>query len=182
LFKTHAYTPTGHGNFDTYTFHWDNIRFDGPRLQPYDVHQANDVVYLQANGDRPVGDMQTVAIDLPESRPNPVLFGQLHGALNGQVHLSINGGEAIPVHPDEYPLDDCVSGEWRDWKSFRLPLNPDWLQTGENNLTWTVGPRPTCAADQDWWDGYSVKFLQVQLDGGEDRSIVFEDRFQSNSR
>lgn len=179
MFKTHAYTPTSQGNFDTYTFHWDNIRFDGPVTGQYDVFQADDVVYLQADGNRPIDDTRSVGINLPRVGENPVLFGQLHGALRGQVRLSINGGPELEVNPYEYPLDNCVSGQWRDWKSFRVELEPDWLQVGENTLTWRVGPRPDCAGNPDWWDGYSVKFLQIQLDPATNVNTVFDDRFEA---
>ena len=41
LFKTHAYNPTKDGNHDVYTFHWDNIRFDGPVGGRYEVAEAS---------------------------------------------------------------------------------------------------------------------------------------------
>ena len=161
VFKTHAYTPEKDGNYDTYTFHWDDIRFDGPVVGRYDAHVADDVVYLQANGDRPIGDTETVTVTLPEVGPNPVLFGQLHQPLRGQVLLSINGGPDIEVSPYEYDVDGCFSS---DWKSFQLPLDPAWLAPGPNTLQWTVGQRPDCAAGSSAWNGFSAKFLQVQMD------------------
>ncbi|MEM7205318.1 MAG: hypothetical protein AAF628_33995 [Planctomycetota bacterium] len=164
LFKTHAYTPTGHGNFDTYTFHWDNIRFTGPAVGRYRAWPADSVVYLQRNGSRPIGDTATVNVSIDELGENPVLFGQLHGLLRGQALVSVNGGPEMTVNPEEFALGDCVSGEWRDWKSFRLPLDRNALREGANTLRWRVGPRPACAQGQDWWDGYSVKFLQIQTD------------------
>ncbi|MEM7049086.1 MAG: hypothetical protein AAF604_05480 [Acidobacteriota bacterium] len=177
LFKTHAYTPEfSAGNTDTYTFHWDNIRFSGPRVGRYEVFEASDVVYLEADGNRPIGTTETVQIDLPRVGPNPVLYGQLHQPLTGQVLLSINDGPNLVVDPYEYDRDN---GCWsRDWKSFRLELDPDWLRAGSNDLRWTIGPRPACATTYWAWDGFSVKFLQVQLDaaGG-----VFEDGFESGS-
>ncbi|MEM8993595.1 MAG: hypothetical protein AAGF23_02260 [Acidobacteriota bacterium] len=177
-FKTHAYTPESTaGNTDTYTFHWDNIRFTGPVVGQYDAHPAGDVVYLQRNGHRPLGDTQTVTVDLPEVGPNPVLFGQLHQPLVGQVLLSINGGPDLTVHPYEYDRDDgCYSG---DWKSFRLELDPAWLRPGANDLRWTVGPRPACATSEWAWDGFSVKFLQIQTDGA--FASIFRDGFESGS-
>ncbi|MEM7581967.1 MAG: hypothetical protein AAF560_01185 [Acidobacteriota bacterium] len=176
-FKTHAYTPESTaGNTDTYTFHWDNLRFSGPEVGRYDVFPASDVVYLEANGDRPIGSTETVTVDLPRVGPNPVLFGQLHQPLNGQVLLSVNGRPDLVVHPYEYDRDDgCYSG---DWKSFRLELDPAWLQPGVNTLRWTIGPRPDCATSYWAWDGFSVKFLQIQLDGA---SLLFQDGFESGS-
>ncbi|MFK7830205.1 MAG: hypothetical protein AB8B57_10535 [Congregibacter sp.] len=171
-FKTHAYTPYKLGNQSTYTFHWDNIRFSGPALQPYKAYHANDVVYLQRNGDRPVGDEVTVAINLPdEPGENPVLVGQINAPLNGQPLLSINGGPDIVVGPDDFPIGDCSSGEWRDWGSFSLPLRSGDLRSGENTLRWKVGPRPVCAEGEYWWDGYSVKFLHIQTDASEGAEV-----------
>ncbi|MFN3254203.1 MAG: hypothetical protein ACE37B_00775 [Ilumatobacter sp.] len=162
LFKTHAYNPTKDGNLDTYTFHWDDIRFDGPVVGRYDVREADDVVDLQRNGHRPIGDSQTVTIDLEDIGRNPVLFGQIHQPKRGQVLLSLNGGQNVEVSPDQYDIDDCLS---TDWKSFRYELDPSQLRVGSNTLTWTVGPRPNCTYERDThWDGFSVKFLQIQSD------------------
>ena len=161
VFKTHAYTPYKQDNFDTYTFHWDNILFDGPKVGQYDAHYADDVVYLQRNGHRPIGDSQSVSIDLPQTVDNPVLFGQLNSPKRGQVLLSVNGRPAIPVNPYQYDRGDCFS---QDWKTFRLPVPPEWLLPGVNTFNWTVGPRPACDYGPYDWDGFSVKFLQVQSD------------------
>ena len=164
VFKTHAYTPHKNNNFDTYTFHWDNIRFDGPVVGKYETHYADEVVYLQRNGDRPIGDSQTVNITLDEIGPNPALFGQIHQHKAGQVELRINGGPTIEVNPFEYAPDGCPTGEWNDWKSFRLELDPADLVVGTNTLTWTVGERPSCHGGPLLWDGFSVKSLHIQTD------------------
>ena len=160
LFKTHAYNPVKDGNTDTYTFHWDNIRFDGPVVGAYNTYEADDVVYLQRNGDRQVGESETVTITLDELGEDPVLFGQIHQPKRGSVLLSVNGGDPVEVHPYEYERDDCASDHWT---SFRLPLDPGQLQPGENAFTWTIGPKPACATGVIDWVGYSVKFLQVQM-------------------
>ena len=160
LFKTHAYTPKKDGNRNNYTFHWDNIRFDGPYVGEYENFEADDVVYLQTNGSRPIGASQTVAIELPYVGKNPVLFGQVNSPLRGQVLLSVNGGDDFAVHPYEYTTHDCSSS---GWKSFQLALDPVLLQAGTNQLTWTIGPRPDCALA--WlWDGFSIKNLELQFD------------------
>jgi len=161
VFKTHAYTPQKDGNFDTYSFHWDNIRFNGPVTGQYESYPATDVIYLQRNGDREIGESQSTTVELPAKIDNPVLFGQLHNPKSGQVLLSINGQEDIVVHPYEYDRDNCFSG---DWKSFRLPLNSEDLNPGTNTLTWTIGPRPNCNFGPIDWNGYSAKFVHIQLD------------------
>lgn len=161
LFKTHAYNPVKDGNTDTYTFHWDNIRFDGPVVGNYQAHQASDVVYLQRNGDRTVGESETVTVNLSDIGDNPVLFGQIHQPKKGHVLLSINGGPDIAVEPYEFDRPDCASDHWT---SFRLELDPADLQLGENELTWTIGPKPDCANGPIDWNGFSVKFLQIQTE------------------
>jgi hypothetical protein len=160
VFKTHAYTPEKDGNMNSYTFHWDNIRFSGPVVGRYEVFEASDVVYLQAGGDRAIGEKETVTIDLPHIGPNPILFGQVHNPKSGQVLLSINGRSDIVVHPYDYNPGTCSSA---GWKSFQFPLDPDWLVQGTNTFTWTIGPRPNCAEDF-LWNGFSIKDLEVQFD------------------
>ncbi len=160
VFKTHAYTPEKDGNMNSYTFHWDNIRFSGPVVGRYESFEANDVVYLEANGDRQIGEKATITLDLPHKGPNPILFGQVHKPLQGQVLLSINGRPNIVVNPYDYNPGTCSSG---GWKSFQLPLDPSWLKNGSNTFTWTIGPRPNCA--ENWlWDGFSIMGLEVQFD------------------
>ena len=158
LFKTHAYTPTKDENYDRYTYHWDNIRFSGPRVGEYAAWESSDLVYLQANGNRDLGEHALATIQLDEIPAHPRLFGQLHGALTGQVLLSINGGEFREVHPYDYAADECGTG---GWSSFGLPLSASELRLGQNEFRWQIGPRPTCAAD--WvWNGFSVKSLEIQ--------------------
>ena len=162
LFKTHAYTPEKDGNMNTYTFHWDNIRFSGPVVGLYENFEAGDVVYLQANGNRQIGEYETVTIDLPHIGSNPVLFGQVHNPMFGQVLLSINGRSNIVVHPYDYNPGTCYS---TGWKSFQLKIDPSWLKKGENTFKWTIGPRPTGCGVEGWmWDGFSIKDLEIQFD------------------
>ncbi len=158
VFKTHAYTPEKDGNTNSYTFHWDNIRFSGPVVGRYENFEANDVVYLQANGNRSIGENKTVTIDLPHVGSNPVLFGQVHNPQAGQVLLSINGRPNVAVHPYDYTFNCSSSG----WKSFQLKVDPSWLHEGENTFKWTIGPRPNCT--EDWlWNGFSIKDLEIQF-------------------
>lgn len=160
LFKTHAYTPEKEGNLDTYTFHWDNIRFSGPVVGRYESFEANDVVYLQANGDRQIGENETVTINLSHVGESPILFGQVHNPMQGQVLLSVNGHPNVAVNPYDYNSGTCSSS---GWKSFQIPIDPGWLQKGINTFTWTIGPRPNCA--EDWlWNGFSIMGLELQFD------------------
>ncbi len=162
LFKTHAYTPQKDDNNNLYTYHWDNLRFSGPVVDRFDVFEADELVYLQANGSRPIGTSESTSINLPAAAwplDNPRLFGQLHGAMTGQVELSINGGPFTAVDPQDYDNGCNASG----WSSFLLPLNTSQLVPGDNQFTWRIGPRAPCVAD--WvWDGFSVKSLEIQVD------------------
>ncbi len=159
VFKTHAYTPEKDGNYNNYTFHWDNLRFSGPLVGRYENFEANDVVYLQ-HGNSQIGDKETVTVDLPHIGPNPVVFGQVHSPMSGQVLLSINGRSNITVHPYDYNPGTCSS---TGWKSFQLKVNPTWLVAGRNTFTWTIGPRPNCA-ESFLTNGFSVKDLEIQFD------------------
>ena len=178
LFKTHAYTPVKDGNTNIYTFHWDNIRFSGPVIGKYKTYEANDVVYLQRNGDMDIGKSQEVTIDLPKIGNNSVLFGQVNSPQKGQVLVSING--AIPIEVSPYDYVDKANCHTDGWKSFRLELTPTQLTTGVNTFNWIVGPRPKCSNNRyfPWdssnpittgtgfypWNGFSIKSLEIQMD------------------
>ncbi len=160
VFKTHAYTPEKDGNTNTYTYHWDNIRFSGPVKGLYESFDADGVAYLQGNGDREPGENETITINLPHVGKDPVLFGQVHNPMIGQVLLSINGRPNITVHPYDYTFDGCFSS---GWKSFQLEVDPSWLEAGDNTFKWTIGPRANCV--ESWvWDGFSIKELEMQFD------------------
>ncbi|MEM7799170.1 MAG: hypothetical protein AAF633_08275 [Chloroflexota bacterium] len=161
LFKTHSYTPSKDRNVDDFTFHWDNIRFDGPVVGLHDAYDADDVVYLQANGDRQVGESETVNINIPDVGDNPILIGQINQPKKGQVLLSINGQPDILVNPRNYTLPGCMS---RNWNTFQMEIDPSLLQAGNNTFKWTIGPSPGCETHEYDWDGFSVKSLQIQMD------------------
>ena len=180
VFKTHAYTPVKDGNTHMYTFHWDNIRFSGPITGKYKTYEAapEDVVYLQQNGDRDIGESQKITIELPEIGENPVLFGQVHSPQKGQVLLSINGTPAQVVSPYDY--EDEPNCHTDGWQSFRLELDPRQLKVGVNTFHWIIGERPACANNRfyPWdpttpintgsgfypWNGFSIKDLEIQVD------------------
>ena len=171
MFKTHSYTPSKDNNNDTFTFHWDNIRFDGPVVGRHDAYDADNVVYLQRNGSREIGETETVNIKLPRVGPNPVLIGQVNQPMKGQVLLSINGRPNIEVESDQYSEPNCISN---NWKTFYIELDPSWLQEGDNSFQWTIGPRNPCVTDENQWDGFSVKALQVHVDQDDSAEVPTE--------
>lgn len=162
MFKTHAYTPNKDGVHNMFTYHWDNIRFNGPKLPAYENFEYAPIVNLAANGSRPIGETETFTMDLPKIGPNPALFGQIQQPNRGQVLLSVNGNPNISLTDYMNLMDNnCNSG---GWTSFRTPINPSLLKVGVNTFKWTIGPRPSCMAE--WgWDGFSVKGFEVQYDG-----------------
>ena len=54
-------------------------------------------------------------------------------------------------------------GEVYDARSGKI-YSANMTLVGDNTLRWTIGPRPACAAGQWWWDGFSVKGVEIQLD------------------
>lgn len=159
VFKTHAYTPEKESNFQRYTFHWDNIRFSGPVVGKYNVFESSELIHLEANGDRTVGESQSTQISLPYVGDSPVLFGQVHSPVRGEVLLRVNGGDPITVNPAHYSNDDCSS---EHYSSFRVPLAPSELQEGANSFEWIIGER-SCGGSYPWV-GFSVKGLEVQME------------------
>ncbi|MFK7975715.1 MAG: hypothetical protein AB8C02_06240 [Halioglobus sp.] len=159
VFKTHAYTPEKENNFQRYTFHWDNIRFTGPVVGIYDAFESSELIHLEANGDRTVGESQSTSIDLPYVSDNPVLFGQVHSPVRGEVLLRVNDGDPKVVNPANYSNENCSS---EHYSSFRVPLSPDELQVGTNTFEWIIGER-SCGGGYPWV-GFSVKGLEVQME------------------
>lgn len=164
FFKTHAYTPEKDGNMDRYTYHWDNIRFNGPQLSTYESYEMPGIMQLNGNGSVPIGSTKTVTLDLPKVGLSPVLLGQTQMGQPGQVLLSINGNPNIEVAPHSTSSKDnpCY---YDGWRTFRVAINPNHLKVGQNTFKWTVGPRPSCASGQWWWDGFAVKAAEIQFDG-----------------
>jgi hypothetical protein len=171
VFKTHAYTPEKDGNMNMYTYHWDNIRFNGPKLTPYTAYEIPGVVELNGNGSVPIGSNKTVSLNLPEVSSNPILMGQTFQGMPGQVLLSINGGQNISVSPHSTSSTEnsCYFGGWR---TFQIPVDRNSLRVGTNTFKWTVGPRPSCASGQWWWDGFAVKAFEVQFDSSSSSVIA----------
>lgn len=156
--KTHSYTPRKDGNKNDYTDHWDNIMFSGRMVGAYVNYEAKNTVYLQTNGDRTVGESESVIIRVRRVGRNPVLFGQVHQPVAGEVLLSVNGGDLFEVHPDEY-TDKCAS---YGWMTFRVFLSESVLKKGKNKFKWVIGKR---RCPETWaWIGFSVKSLEIQFD------------------
>lgn len=160
VFKTHAYTPEKDGNTNLYTYHWDNIRFSGPALEPYQVSEKPEVVNLAANGDKPIGSRHVQTIDLPADATNPVLMAQINAPRRGQVQVDVNGRGTVTLEP-HYGFSDARC-EHSGWATVRAELDPAWLIPGRNTLTWTVAPA-ACGGGQ--WDGYAAKGVEIQYNG-----------------
>jgi len=164
MFKTHAYTPEKDSNTHEYTYHWDSIRFTGPKLAPYENFEIPGVMQLSNNGSVPIGSTKTVMLHLPKVGHNPIFMGQTLAGQPGQILLSINGNPQIAIHPHTTAAKDTPC-YFDGWRTFRISIDPSQLKVGENTFTWTVGPRPACGKNQWWWDGFSVKSAEIQFDG-----------------
>ena len=79
-----------------------------------------------------------MTIALPRTGPHPVRFGQVHGALTGQVLLSIDDGPLRVVEPSQDGTEPgCATG---GWASVRVEVDPAEGVVGENRFRWKVGP------------------------------------------
>ena len=188
-FKTHTLgggNPDGNPNWTpdnaNHTVHWDTIRFTGPVLAPYVAYEASPpVLDLEATRNPtsyiPIsqGTTDTQTVTLPAIGANPILAGQTHAGAPGHILLSVNGGPKRTVLPMMYPAqsDEAYGGNQSDpsycffngWRQFRIPLNASELRTGDNTLTWEVGPPTTCTNQQWWPNGFGVKATEIQFDG-----------------
>ncbi|MGH2353907.1 MAG: hypothetical protein ACRDJN_20060, partial [Chloroflexota bacterium] len=168
----HAYNPTKDGIQGTpwsqYTYHWDNLRFDGPVLParpafepgPHfvDLFRAPDPSYVSP----------AVVIDVPvaaEAIREPVLVGHLASNLNRDEvdfrntshwrQVRVNGGawQDIPL------VKNAPSGVDRSWSTFRVPVSG--VVPGANRIEFRYPVRPPQAT---WHrDGFRVKDLEIQL-------------------
>jgi hypothetical protein len=129
----------------------------------YEVYESPEVVTLSAAAGGSVGATASQVLTLPRVERNPVLFGQVHSGMQGQVLVRINDGPQMEITPNSQSAKNssCHFGAWR---SFRVQLDAHQLRVGDNVVQWTVGPRPACASGQWWWDGFNVKGLEIQLD------------------
>lgn len=156
MFKVHAYTPEKDGNTQLYTTHWDNIRFTGPKLTPFEGYEADGVLNLMKAA---VGTTKNQTINLPRVGTGTKLLGQMNFTNFGSVQLSINGNPYFNVVPHS-PDKGCYTD---GWATFYMPINASQLRVGDNTLTWKVGPKAPCS--EDWtWGGYSIKATEIQMD------------------
>lgn len=153
-FKTHSYTPTKDRNMNDYTDHWGNITFGGRMTDWYKNYEAKDVVYLQRNGDRQVGETEMVSINVDKTCPRAVLFGQVHQPVKGEVLLSVNGASDVEVKPYAYTNSCAAYG----WMSFQMSLSN--VKRGKNTFRWTIGKRVCNKGNH--WIGFSIKSLEIQ--------------------
>jgi hypothetical protein len=168
----HVYNPTKDGIFDDpwsqYTYHWDNIRFDGPVVPARRAFEAPPS-YITAPGAPLDTPSSTVTINV-SSTNQPRLIGHLvasAGMLDPAntthwAQVQVNGGPWIDVKLRKpIPTD---TGE-RFWSTIDTPL--PGIVTGQNRLVFRYNSRPSDATWQ--WDGFHLKDLEIQT---EDRAII----------
>jgi hypothetical protein len=66
----------------------------------YDVYESPEVVTLSAAAGGSVGATASQVFTLPRVERNPVLFGQVHSGLQGQVLVRINDGPQMEIAPN----------------------------------------------------------------------------------
>ncbi len=160
LFNTLASEPEKSGNTEHYTYQWDNIRFSGSEEPVIRSIVAPELVYMEDNGNRALGDSAAVTMQIDKVGSHPALVGQVHNGKFGQVVVKVNGSDPIEVTPHgPYPPDDDCA--FKGWRTFFVPIDQSLLSEGENTLEWIIG-EPECE-ESSVWDGYSIKSLQIQF-------------------
>jgi hypothetical protein len=165
----HAYNPTKDGIAGTpwsqFTYHWDNIRFDGPVVPATPAFEAGaHFVDLMRDPD-PNYVSAAVKINVPDAGSGR-LVGHLVSMLNNTGtdpqntshwrQFRINGG---PWQDITLIKNDPMSGD-RRWSTFR---NTIIAVAGENRVEFRYPLRPPQATWQ--WNGFRVKDLEIQMPG-----------------
>jgi hypothetical protein len=169
----HSYNATKDGNFgrpwSQFTFHWDNMRFDGPVILPHTAFEPTDPHFVDARWD-PNPNRFTTPVKINVNVPavdikNPRLVGHINSFLasddNGDLtnaqgfeQFRVNGGTWQNV---KYIKDIPIS---RTWTSFRNPLSN--VVAGENTIEFRYPLRPTGVTWQ--FNGFTAKDLEIQID------------------
>jgi hypothetical protein len=184
MFKTHSYTPEKEGNTSKYTFHWDNIRFNGPKLPPYKSYEYHGLIDMRHKNP---GSVTTTHLTIDSLGKNPVVVGQLLEYKFRQPKLRINDTYEIVLQPHTsklypYDFDEDKVRQYPNFTSdhtnkcyhaysttFYIPIDAGVLKSGDNKLDWLVGPEDHttgCAYDPSYPpNGFAVKAFEIQFDG-----------------
>lgn len=168
----HSYNATKDGNFgrpwSQFTFHWDNMRFDGPVIPS---HTAFEPIahFVDLRGDPDPNKIRGVKINVNVAASdikNPRLVGHINSPLTSQStaeiqtnsigfqQFRVNGGPWQNVsYIKNIPID-------RTWTSFRNTLTN--VVAGENTIEFRYPFRPAGATWQG--NGYTVKDIEIQID------------------
>lgn len=159
MFKTHSYTPTKANNWDKNTFHWDNIRFDGPALTPYESTFARPGLPEVVRG---VGQTVSQTVNLTRIGANPAIAGQFGFPTDNAIALSINGNPSFKVNLHTPTQTENGCGH-RNFGTFRNTIDPAHLKIGSNTLVWTV-----VSGGCDWNSSLNnilgLKAVHIQMD------------------
>jgi hypothetical protein len=157
----HAYNPTKDGiDAHRYTYHWDNIRFDGPVIPQRAAYEAAPT-FLQLLG-APLG---STAGPVSITTPGGAGFLRAHiyaepargpHPMPGYVQASINGGPYFDL-----PFIKNVP-EDRAWATVTAATT---FPAGVSNITFRCIARPAGANPWDR-DCFNVKDIEIQLAAG----------------
>lgn len=166
----HSYNPTKEGvpgePWSQYTFHWDNIAFDGPVLPARRAFEA-PLVYLSSNNIDTVSSPVTINVNGTSS---PRLIAHIYSQAgmtdpadtSHWAQVSVNNGPWLDIKLRK-PVDPGLSD--RSWSTVDTPLSG--VVSGQNTLRFRYHARPGAATWQA--DGLHVKDIEIQT---EDRALV----------
>jgi hypothetical protein len=156
-------------DWSPFTYHWDNIHFDGPVLPARPAYRPAQPVYLSVGGPSPDASGGPVVINVPPDAAlnNPVLWGLIDSYGNNSDvdpantshwrQYRVNGGPWT-----DFPLlKNYASGAGdRSTSTFRIPLAG--VHAGNNTFEFRYPVRPPQMTWQG--DGYRIQQVELQLD------------------
>ena len=166
----HSYNPTKEGvpgtPWSQYTFHWDNIAFDGPQVPARSAYEASPV-YLTSNGIDQVTNPISISVS---TTTQPRLIAHVYSEAGmtdpgGNSHwgqVSVNNGPWVDIKLRK-SIDPGLSD--RSWSTVDTPLGG--VVMGQNTLRFRYHARPGAATWQP--DGLHLKDLEIQT---ENRAFV----------
>jgi hypothetical protein len=173
-FEHHAYNPTKDYIFgepwSQFTYHWDNMRFDGPVLPAHTAFEAPPH-FVDLVHDPDPNNIKSVQINVTTSNiQHPVLVGHIHSEMQNDNmdplntshwrQFRINGGPWQDINLVKTAPSEGPGGGNRSWSTFRNSLTG--VVQGINTIDFRYPVRPPMATWQR--NGFRVKELEIQVD------------------
>ncbi|MEX0616177.1 MAG: Ig-like domain-containing protein [Candidatus Woykebacteria bacterium] len=183
-FEHHAYNPTKDGGFGSpwsqYTYHWDNIRFDGPVIPAHTAFDpGSHFVNLLRDPDPNFTRSEQINVNVPAADiKNPVLVGHICSDLNhdlidfankpqGTTHwrqFRVNGREWQNIWLVKNVPAYGPKGN-RCWSTFKNSISG--VVSGNNTIEFRYPYKPTvtiCPLILCPRNGYNVKDIEIRID------------------